>query len=332
MLHCMGWGITPPPRVQNLGRDGPLPRVPPCTVRASDGPDPARRRALTAALCGRFPGAVPDPPAPMGDYGIPSLYSMGDSHVMSTCWRTVDVLSDAPLPLPPAPGGAAVGAVTPGARLLVPRVVTGLQGFHMREGTQFLTHTNLGVGLKVRLWHALRPQQLHLSCGARVASSRSRCRRWGAARCCPSCSTRARSTSVTAFRARRRRESTGGACARVGGCCPCQFGVRTRCGILSSRVAGIVWFAGRRKWEITAVALPPRSLAEGVCSTVAEYVRALRWLSDIAGVRFLVAPVKPPANPALTERRLMVALWNAVSSFLRVRLQVAWVTAHSSEK
>ena len=106
-------------------------------LRASDGPDPARRAAMNAVLCAEHAGAVPDPPAPVGDYGMRAVYLLGDSHMLATAWRTAEL-------------GGGRGGAPPAPRLLVPRLVTGLSAWHMREGTRFLTVTNLGVALKAR--------------------------------------------------------------------------------------------------------------------------------------------------------------------------------------
>lgn len=92
------------------------------------------------------PGAIPRPtaaetvrPDSMPDrwqwggasklsFPLRPLFALGDSHIFSYAWRTVRVAGE--------------------PRLIVPRIATGLKAWHLRHGTEFLTHANLDVILE----------------------------------------------------------------------------------------------------------------------------------------------------------------------------------------
>ena len=58
----------------------------------------------------------------------PPLYILGDSHVLSIAWQTLDLKGE--------------------LRILVPFLATGMKAWHIREGTLFFTHYNLQMCLQ----------------------------------------------------------------------------------------------------------------------------------------------------------------------------------------
>jgi hypothetical protein len=79
------------------------------------------------------------------------LFLMGDSHVLSLAWQTIQVPnhSDA----------------FSRERVIVPLVVTGLKAWHVRPHTRFFTHTNLRIALQRLTANKRIPQTILVSAG-----------------------------------------------------------------------------------------------------------------------------------------------------------------------